>query len=93
MVFDSFDVPRSLPKDATLVWASKDSYVLESRDLNNDDFKSYQLYVLKPSTGNQLTLSRMIQDLANYSVESKDGEFFVVYAKYNDLNVMELFMR
>ena len=93
--FEEISLPVELLADkdfstARLVWANSNTYILEFNKIetSKDDYKSIQLLLLKLDSNNNFFLHKTIESVANYNFKQKDNENYLVYAKYNDLNVI-----
>jgi hypothetical protein len=91
IVFEEYDLPNNLAKNIKLVWASKNKLVFEQNEktlLSKDDVQSISLLIMKINQENKLSIGSNIDSIVNYSFEKKNEENFVVYAKYNNQDLM-----
>lgn len=79
MIFEEFSLPKNMPSDALLVWASNEKYVFEIND------RASKKLVILARDGQQLKAIHTI-DASNYNIKTKNNEFFLVYAKYSNSN-------
>ena len=92
--FEEISLPVDLLTDkdfstARLVWANSNTYILELNQIETtkDDYKNIQLLLFKLENNN-FVLQKTIESIANYNFKQKDNENYLVYAKYNNLNVI-----
>lgn len=96
IVFNEYELPNDITKQAKLVWASNDKFAFESNKQSHlkDDYKNIDLIVLKLDQEMRLTKVKKIESTANYNLKTKDAHSYIVYAKYNQndltFNVLSL---